>query len=271
MTSASHAERSRVRVSPRYFFCQFVKLHAQGTLVPYREVRRARVYLRHENSPLVHRGASTAYRGREAAAVGPPRVRGSLVVGAAASARAAACDFSSWASRAVGFRETSERKARRRAPLRFFFQLAAVADVSARVGRELVMTSASHAFLSCGFSMVFVSWLASLGSVFFANLGLESGDLARLRLRPAASLGTIPRGPTGPRLLALREQPARPPGRVDGVSRARKPFAVGPRGPRLARRRRGLGPGPRRGKMQPCPWGVEASRCPLRKPKGLPP
>ena len=56
-------------------------------------------------------------------------------------------------------------------------------------------------------------------------------------------LGTIPRGPTGPRLLALREQPARPPGRVDGVSRARKPFAVGPRGPRLARRRRGLGPG----------------------------
>ena len=40
-----------------------------------------------------------------------------------------------------------------------------------------------------------------------------------------------------------RARHPRPPERVDGVSRASKPSAVGPRGPRLARRRRGLGPG----------------------------
>ena len=88
MTSASHAEGREFESRLEYFFCQFVKLHAQGTLVPYREVRRARVYLRYENSPLVHRGASTAYRGRGSPLRSDRVVRGSLVVGAA-SARAA--------------------------------------------------------------------------------------------------------------------------------------------------------------------------------------
>ena len=61
MTSASHAEGREFESRLEYFFCQFMKLHAQGTLVPYREVRRARVYLRYENSPLVHRsGVSRA-------------------------------------------------------------------------------------------------------------------------------------------------------------------------------------------------------------------
>ena len=54
-------------------------------MVPYREVRRARVYLRYENSPLVHRGASTAYRGRGSPLRSDRVVRGSLVVGAASA------------------------------------------------------------------------------------------------------------------------------------------------------------------------------------------
>ena len=99
MTSASHAEGREFESRLEYFFCQFVKLHAQGTslvvgaasaraqgtLVPYREVRRARVYLRYENSPLVHRGASTAYRGRGSPLRSDRVVRGSLVVGAASA------------------------------------------------------------------------------------------------------------------------------------------------------------------------------------------
>lgn len=92
MTSASHAEGREFESRLEYFFCQFMKLHAQGTLVPYREVRRARVYLRYENSPLVHRGASTAYRGRGSPLRSDRVVRGSLVVGAA-SARAAAWEM----------------------------------------------------------------------------------------------------------------------------------------------------------------------------------
>ena len=67
-----------------------MKLHAQGTLVPYREVRRARVYLRYENSPLVHRGASTAYRGRGSPLRSDRVVRGSLVVGALKAQKEAA-------------------------------------------------------------------------------------------------------------------------------------------------------------------------------------
>ena len=85
MTSASHAEGREFESRLEYFFCQFMKLHAQGTLVPYREVRRARVYLRCENSPLVHRGASTAYRGRGSPLRSDRVVRGSLVVGAASA------------------------------------------------------------------------------------------------------------------------------------------------------------------------------------------
>jgi hypothetical protein len=87
-----------------------VKLHAQGTLVPYREVRRARVYLRYENSPLVHRGASTAYRGRGSPLRSDRVVRGSLVVGAASARGRCVRYFFSWlaspqhsgVSRAVG-------------------------------------------------------------------------------------------------------------------------------------------------------------------------
>ena len=65
MTSASHAEGREFESRLEYFFCQFMKLHARGTLLPYREVRRARVYSRYENSPRP--ASSTGARRRRVA------------------------------------------------------------------------------------------------------------------------------------------------------------------------------------------------------------
>ena len=66
MTSASHAEGREFESRLEYFFCQFMKLHAQGTLLPYREVRRARVYSRYENSPRPASSSTGARRRRVA-------------------------------------------------------------------------------------------------------------------------------------------------------------------------------------------------------------
>ena len=88
--------RSRVRVSPRVFFLPIYAPSCPRYLctIPRGPTGPRRLALREQPAPgiLVHRGASTAYRGRGS----PPRsdrvARGSLVVGAA-SARAAGCDF----------------------------------------------------------------------------------------------------------------------------------------------------------------------------------
>ena len=97
--------RSRVRVSPRVFFLPIYAPSCPRYLctIPRGPTGPRRLALREQPAPdiLVHRGASTAYRGRGS----PPRsdrvARGSLVVGAA-SARAAGWEMHRAVSVGVG-------------------------------------------------------------------------------------------------------------------------------------------------------------------------
>ena len=97
--------RSRVRVSPRVFFLPIYETACPRYLVtiPRGPTGPRLLALREQPAPgiLVHRGASTAYRGRGSPLRSDRVVRGSLVVGAA-SARAAAWEMHGAVSVGVG-------------------------------------------------------------------------------------------------------------------------------------------------------------------------
>ena len=97
--------RSRVRVSPRVFFLPIYETACPRYLgtIPRGPTGPRLLALREQPAPgiLVHRGASTAYRGRGSPLRSDRVVRGSLVVGAA-SARAAGWEMHRAVSVGVG-------------------------------------------------------------------------------------------------------------------------------------------------------------------------